>query len=68
MRALRDDTQEVMVETINARPIGYNSVVSEEKPQIPTKKDKFVIANVKKRNNKINILISKQYFFIFFLL
>lgn len=44
VRALRDDTQEVMVETINARPIGYNSVVSEEKPQIPTKKDKFLSA------------------------
>lgn len=41
VRALRDDTQEVLVETINAKPIGYHSVVIEDKPHIPTKKERF---------------------------
>ncbi len=41
VRALRDDTQEVLVETINARSVGHQSFVIEDKPIIPTKKEKF---------------------------
>lgn len=46
VRALRDDTQEVLVETIGAKKSGNGWTVGlgkEGKPQIPTKKDRFFV-------------------------
>lgn len=41
VRALRDDTQEVLIETIGVKKTGYNSVTRQDAPQTPTKKEKF---------------------------
>ncbi|MBE6458096.1 MAG: hypothetical protein E7011_04825 [Alphaproteobacteria bacterium] len=48
VRALRDDTMDVLVETVGARKIGYASVVREEKPQVPMPREDISVTGVSK--------------------
>ena len=43
VRALRDDTQEVVVETIGVKQISPNAFTRENTPQVPTRKEKYFI-------------------------
>ena len=61
VRALRDDTIDVLVETINARPVGYNSVMLEDTPQIPMRREKFIVGGASgNRKHAESIKIGKD--------